>query len=117
MRRFLTIAAMAAVFSALALAETWTGRLVDATCMQNQQNQEHNMAMCNPTSTTTSFALEVRGKTYDFDSAGNEKAQDALKNRAERSKNPNEPTTAHVTAKVTGTMQGNTIQVETIDIR
>jgi hypothetical protein len=120
MRRLVTMAAITAVFSALALAETWTGRLVDSTCMnqQNQQqSQQQSATTCNPTSATTNFGIEVQGKTYELDSAGNQKAQDALKNRAEREKNPSQTETTPVHARVTGTMEGNTIKVDTLSVR
>jgi hypothetical protein len=125
MRRILTLTAVAAVFSVLGFAESWSGRLVDATCIsqQGQQSQHDQSAgMCNPTSATTSFAIETSGgKTYQLDANGNQKAQDALRNRAERQKNPDENSgegrSMRVNARITGTMDGDTIKVDTLDVR
>ena len=117
MRRILTLCACVAVFSALALAESFSGRLVDASCM----DQQKSAATCDPTSSTTSFGLLVAGKVHKFDDAGNTKAIEALKSRADRSANPTTPATppsTAVSAKVTGTKDGdNTIKVEAIEVQ
>ncbi len=114
MRRLLTLFACVAVFAALALAEDYSGRLIDASCY----NQHKSAATCDPTASTSSFGILVSGKVMKFDSAGNEKAAAALKSRADRSANPNSPASAEVTAKVTGTMEGDdTIKVESIDLQ
>ena len=58
------------------------------------------------------------GFVLKLDSAGNAKASDALKNRADRSANPNKPATGAVSAKVTGNKDGDdTIKVESIDVQ
>ena len=119
MRRLLTVCAVAAVFSALALAETFTGRLIDASCY----DQQKSASACEPTSTTTSFALDVSGKIYRFDANGNTKAAEAWKAHpgAERgggAQGSAERAATRVMAKVTGTKEGdNTIMVDTIEIR
>ncbi len=114
MRRILTVCACVAVFSMLALAEDFTGRLVDASCY----DQQKSATACDPGSSTTMFAIMVEGKAYKLDNAGNEKAMEALKSRADRSTNPNTPASTQVTAKVSGTKDGdNTIKVETIEIQ
>ena len=117
MRRILTVCAFVAAFSALALAETWTGRLVDATCADQQQS--HSATSCNPTSSTTMFAIVVAGgHTYKLDDAGNTKAMDSLKSRADRSANPNMPANGPVSAKVTGTKEGdNILKVDSIEVQ
>jgi len=104
------------VFSALALAETWTGKLVDATCADQQQQ---SATSCNPTSATTMFAIVAGGKTYKLDDAGNTKAMDALKGRADRAADPNAPAAGgQISAKVTGTKQGdNTLKVDSIEVQ
>jgi hypothetical protein len=50
-----------------------------------------------------------------LDAAGNTKAADALKSSADRSANPDKK--RPVTAKVTGSLSGDTIQVESIDVQ
>jgi len=114
MRRLLTLTALVAVFSALALAETWNGRLIDSSCY----NQQKSVKNCDATSATTMFALEVSGKVFNLDEAGNAKAAEALKSRADRSTDPAKPPSPEIMAKVTGTKDGdNTLKVETIDVQ
>lgn len=96
-----------------ALAETYTGTLVDASCAAQRKT-----ATCTPTAATTSFALITAGKTVKLDTAGNSKAETALKEHnsgANRSKDPNSTATA-VNATVTGTMKGDEIAVESIQV-
>jgi hypothetical protein len=122
MCKILTITAMAGLFSTMALAATWTGTLVDATCMsqydQSVQNQQQRMSACIPTDATSNFAIVVNGQVLVLDAPGNQKAQSALQNRAGRAQNPNQPSAenAPVTAKVTGTRQANTIKTQTLTI-
>jgi hypothetical protein len=58
MRKALRMTALVAFVSALAYAETWTGKLVDASCDQ-QKN-----AACAPTASTSSFAFASLGKDH-----------------------------------------------------
>ena len=114
MRRSLTLFACVAVFSALALAESWQGRLVDASCY----DQQKSAATCDPTSSTTSFALFVANKPFKLDATGNSKAAEAIKSRADRSADPNKPASNQVMAKVTGTQDGESgLKVESIVIQ
>lgn len=125
MRKILTIAAAAVLFSAAAMAATWTGTLVDATCMNqraraNQQAPaQESQSMCIPTDATSNFGIVVHGRTLLLNAAGNQKAQSALQNRAERAVNPNEANNGNrrVIAKVTGTLQGNMIETQSLVIR
>jgi len=112
MRTLVITLATAVAFCGLAAAESFTGHLVDATCM----SQQKSISACQPTTATGSYAIEVSGKLYTLDAAGNAKASDALKNQASRSADPNQPA-APVTAKVTGTKDGDTIKVETLQIQ
>jgi hypothetical protein len=101
-----------AVFSALALADDFSGKLVDATCISQNKG-----APCDPTPTTAAFALMTADKVYALDEAGNAKAVEALKNRADRSTDPSKPAPA-VTAKVVGSKEpGNILKVTSIEIR
>jgi hypothetical protein len=110
MRKVLKLGAVAAILSGLAFAETWNGRLLDASCLEQQKNA------CDPTSTTVSFAMFVGGKVYRLDDAGNSKAVEALKNRADRSKDPSMPTN-QITARVSGTMEEGILKVDTIQVQ
>lgn len=120
MRKLLTVCGALAVFSTLALAETWNGKLIDATCYSTQQSQPQEQRAtksCDPTTSTTMFALEVSGKVYNFDASGNAKAATALKSRADRSTNPNSPATGSINARVSGEMEGDTIKVESVNLQ
>jgi hypothetical protein len=112
MYKFIRAVALASVFTAIAAAETWSGTLVDASCAADKKS----VAECAPTSTTSAFAIVLAdGKAVKLDATGNSKAADALKNSADRSNNPDKKTA--VRAKVTGSLSGDTIQVESIDVQ
>jgi hypothetical protein len=113
MGRTLTLFALFTVFSGLALAESWQGRLIDAACY----DQNKSAATCDATGTTTTFALFVSDKGYKLDDAGNTKAVEAMKSRADRSTDPTKPATAQVMAKITGTKDGDALKVETVEIQ
>ncbi|HLY15949.1 MAG TPA: hypothetical protein VKR61_01935 [Bryobacteraceae bacterium] len=113
MLRVLTLSAVLAFASTIAFAETFTGRLLDASCAAQQKG-----AACTPTASTTAFAIEASGKILKLDSDGNKKAAEALKgsnSSADRAKDPSSPD-AQVMAKVDGTLKGDEITVETIEV-
>jgi hypothetical protein len=117
MRRFVTLAASTALFAALAMAGSWTGRLVDSACYEQQKaDPTKTPSACPVTGSTTEFAISASGKMLKLDDAGNAKAAEALKNRADRT-DPNAPPTTMVSAKITGTLEGDTVKVETIDVQ
>jgi hypothetical protein len=111
MRTILKLGAIASILSGLALAETLNGRLLDATCVQQQKNA------CDPTGTTTAFIMAVGDKAYKLDDAGNAKAVEALKNRADRTKDPSGQASTQVTARVSGTVEGEILKVEAIQVQ
>lgn len=111
MRRILPVLALSGVFSMLALAENYSGKLIDASCY----DQQKKAASCNATPTTTSFAIDVSGMVYKLDRAGNTKAAEALKSRADRTK-PGQPPASEINAKVNGTEKSGMITVESIDL-
>jgi hypothetical protein len=95
---------MFSLASALCLADTWSGKLVDAACkMKNQQTE------CSATKATKTFGIELAdGKVLPLDAAGNAKAGEAVKNS----------TGADLKVSVTGSLDGNGgVKVETIDIQ
>jgi hypothetical protein len=110
MRKVLSCVAVSALFSTLAFAEDYSGKLIDATC------HEQKKTACDATSTTSSFAIDVSGKVYKLDAAGNSKAAAAIKNRADRA-DPAKPQSSAVMAKVSGKESGGTIQVEEIEVQ
>jgi hypothetical protein len=111
MRKILSFLMITAVFSALALAESWTGKLIDANCYD-----QDSTAACAPSEATTAFALNVDGKVYKFDADGNAKAAEALRNRADRAE-PGQEQPSEVSATVEGTESGETITVENIEVQ
>jgi hypothetical protein len=114
MRKVLTLCGLVAVFCTLALADNFTGKLLDSACY----DQSKTAKGCDATSSTSAFLLDVSGKVYKLDSAGNAKAAEAMKSHAERSSNPNRPTAGAVNAKVSGAKDGDdTIKVEMIEIQ
>jgi len=113
MRSLCSLCGVAALFAGLAMAENWTGKLMDATCY----DQNKTAKPCEATSSTTQFVLDVNGKIYRLDSTGNAKAVEALKNRSDRAANPNKPSTGAVNAKVSGTAEGDTLKVDMLEVQ
>jgi hypothetical protein len=115
MKKTVYLLAASTIFSVLAFAENWSGKLIDATC--NDQKEQTKAMSCDATSTTTSFAIDVAGKIYKLDSAGNTKAASALRSRADRSTDPAKPMTGAVTAKVSGTEKDGVISAESVEVQ
>ena len=113
MRKLMTVFGLATVWAAIALAENFSGQLIDASCTDKQTTE----ATCMPSSSTTAFAVNVGGKVYKLDNSGNSKAVDALKSRADRSTDPNAAQKAAVVVKISGTKQGDTIQVDSLEVQ
>jgi hypothetical protein len=107
------VVALSAICAAFACAESWSGRLLDATCIDQQKSS------CDPTSATVAFAINVSGKLYKLDDSGNAKAVAALKARNESAKDPNQSASAGaaITAKVNGVMEGEVVKVESIQLQ
>ncbi len=100
--------------AAFVYAETWTGKLYDADCLSRDA-----MAACTPTTSTTSFKLEVSGKKYMLDEEGNKKAAEAFRKSesgADRAADPEEEHDTGITATVTGTLHGERIDVDSITV-
>jgi hypothetical protein len=114
MKKFFGTALLGGALSMLAMGADMSGNLLDASCY----GKEMKSANCEATSSSTSFVLLSSGKVYKLDTAGNEKAATAMKTRADRSKDPNNPAaTKGITATVSGTVSGDTIQVESISVQ
>jgi hypothetical protein len=113
MKNVLPLVAFCSLFSVAALADDYSGKLLDANCY----SQQKKAAGCDATSTSTAFALEASGKVFTLDAAGNAKAATAMSSRADRAADPKDPQSKAVMAKVSGTEKGGTITVDTIDIQ
>jgi hypothetical protein len=96
----LTVAA-----ATLCMADTWTGKLVDAACKVSNQASDPK-ANCEPTQATNLFAIELAGAyVLNLDALGNEIAASAVKNVAKASQ-----------ATVTGSRTGQFIKVESLEV-
>ena len=113
MRKTFTLLAFSAVCSVAAFGEDWSGKLIDANCY----SQSKKTASCDANLTTSSFVLDVSGKIFTLDANGNSKAMAAVKNRADRAADPNNPQSKAVVAKVSGSESGGTITVESIEVQ
>ena len=99
----------------VALADDWNGKLLDASCYGKHQAAES----CAAKSTTTAFLLDVNGTVFRLTEGSNNMIGEAMKSRADRSRNPDAPPKgSEVNAKVTGTLTGKDhIKVSTIEIQ
>jgi hypothetical protein len=102
---FLTLS----LFSAAAFADTLAGTLVDVNCKDKAgKDLAENSRQCAIKCAKSGFGLVTAdGKFIKFDEAGNTKALDALK-ASEKEKD--------LKATVTGTVDGDTIKVESITL-
>jgi hypothetical protein len=116
MRRFLILTTFIGLFAAFGLADTYTGKLIDVSCLDKPNP---TVASCQPSTTTTTFALvDNSQKVYKLDEKGNAKAAAALKNRADRSADPSATSKADVVvASITGTMNDGIVTVEKIEVQ
>jgi hypothetical protein len=90
--------------SAFLFAETWSGKLVDANCEAKQQQKQ---ADCAATASTLSFGIQTAdGKVYKLDATGNKGAMEAIKKDGPKA-----------SATVSGTLEGTTVKVESIDLK
>jgi hypothetical protein len=111
MKKILPLFALGTVFSLFAFGDDWSGKLIDANCYTQQKKS----AGCDASGTTKAFAIEVSGKVYSLDANGNTKAASAMGSRADRAADPSNPSKG-VAAKVSGTLSGTTIAVDSIDV-
>jgi len=114
MRKLMTVCAMLGAFSALGLAETWNGTLLDYNCYHRHNTSKS----CDAKPSTQMFMLEVNGTRYRLDGASNERAAEAMRSRADRASNPDATKATPVNAKVTGETRGSgKIHADTIEIQ
>jgi len=105
-----------AVFAAVALAESWQGRLIDGECYEHEPNR--SAASCDPTTATTLFGLVTsHNKVYNLDEAGNAKASAAAQSRLEKSIDLASLPSVSVKVKITGTMRGGVLKVKTLEVQ
>ncbi len=116
MRTLLTLTTMIGLFAALGMADMFNGKLIDATCLDKPNP---TFATCQPSASTSTFALvDDSQKIYKLDDQGNTKAAEALKSRsAQPVDSSTSGKTDVVVAKITGTMNGSIVTVETIEVK
>jgi len=109
MRKILTIGTMFAALSGLALAETWSGTLVDANCAKHHSATKS----CDAKGSTTMFALDSNGKTYFLDTASNDSARQTMASRKEDG-NKSKPVTATIVGKTrsSGKLHADRIELQ-----
>jgi hypothetical protein len=96
-----------AVFCCAAFAETWSGTLVDVMC--KDRDLAGHTAKCAVSCAKSGYGLVMAdGKFVKLDESGNAKALKALKATSKEK---------DLKAKVTGTLDGDTIQVESVDLQ
>lgn len=101
------LGAAMAVFSTLLVAGSWSGILIDTNCHTKQKPEEHSRKCAIHCADSGFGLLTSDGKFVKFDKPGDEKALAALK----ASKKDND-----LKATVTGTLEGDTLQVETVTL-
>jgi hypothetical protein len=101
------LAGLLTLFSSLALAESWNGTLVDVMC-KNQDLAGHTTKCAIGCSKSGYGLVLADGKFVKFDEAGNAKALAALKATTKEK---------DLKAKVTGTLDGETVQVESVELQ
>jgi hypothetical protein len=105
MKRIPTISVFFLLASA-AFAETWSGTLVDVMC-KNKDLASHT-AKCAVSCAKSGYGLVLGdGKFVKFDEGGNAKALAALKSTGKEK---------DLKAKVNGTLDGDTVQVSSIEL-
>jgi hypothetical protein len=108
MKKVISLAAMFLIVAAVALAQTFSGRLVDAVCKASNEGQDSFTASCGATAQTHLFAIELTdAKVLTLDAAGNEKASNAIKDAKK----------SDLRAVVTGSLEGQIVKVDTLEVR
>jgi len=107
MKKPFALGAMTFVFSAALAAGSWSGILMDTTCKASKSPEEHTRK-CALHCADGGFGLVTTDGTFvKFDQAGDEKAL-ALLRTSKKDDN--------LKAKVTGTIEGGTLKVQTVTL-
>lgn len=114
MRKLIFTCAMFGALSGIALAETWSGTLLDANCLHGH----HASRACNARPKTTSFVLDSNGTRYRLDARTNDAAHSAMLDRADKASNPYATKAVPVQATITGHIRNNgKIRADTVAVR
>jgi hypothetical protein len=107
MKNIIRVGLIVLATAGLSLADSWSGELVAARCMQEPYaSKAQPLEGCSPTSDTKVFAVRTAdGKIYKLDEEGNRKALAALKEDRKLT---------NIT--VVGSLNGETVQVQSIEV-
>ncbi len=106
MRRFVASIGFGVILSAAAFAGTWTGTLVDVMC--KDKDLANHTRKCAIGCAKSGYGLVLSdGKFLKFDEQGNAKALAALKASTQEK---------DLKAKVTGDLEGDVVQVESVEL-
>ena len=114
MTSILKVGIMVLATAALALAEDYSGKLIDANCSAAANPQSNSAAKnaaesCAPTAQTKAFAVETTsGKVIKLDAEGNKKAEQLVKEN---------PTASNVTVSGSMEQNGSMLKVQSINLR
>ena len=102
--------------AAFSYAETWTGKVLDATCYDTQKkktkSQEDLARTCAPTASTTDFAIQTSaGKVYKVNSSGNSEFAADIRNGVLKKDNDGD-----IHAMINGSREGEMIKVNSINL-
>ncbi len=107
MKRFACLVSLLAASANVMLAESWTGRLVDAICKASSDGANPSWS-CAATQATHLYAIELPdSKVLNLDALGNKKVSAALESVQK----------TDLRATATGSLQGQTVKVEGIEIQ
>lgn len=107
MKALLLVLSLALVGS-VALAETWNGTLMDQMCSAKKEPASHTRQCAIACAKSGYGILTADGKYVKFDAAGNKKALAVLTKSTKES---------DLKATVTGTLQGDVINVATVALQ
>lgn len=107
MKKVLTICATLGALSGLAMADSWSGTLLDEHCANRTASKA-----CEARHSTSRFLLDVNGTTYRLDEKTNENVRSAILETKGLTKR------APVTVTITGRVRSNgRIDAETIAVQ
>jgi len=89
---------MFGALSGIGMAETWSGTLLDANCL----NRHNDSRSCDAKPRTYSYVLDVNGTRYTLDGRSNDAAKSAMESRADKASNPEATKAVPVHAQVMG---------------
>ena len=113
MRKLIFTCAMFGALSGVALAETWSGTLLDANCLNR-----HATKSCDARPRTTSFVLDDNGTRSRLDARSNDAAHSAMLSRADKASNPDATKAVPVEATITGHIRNNgKLRADTVAVR